>query len=209
VEIDRVVPVIAGLVRTGSVPVSIDTRKPRVAEAALQAGAHIVNDVTGLQRDPAMADVVASFGAAVVVMHSPGESWEITWPATYANVVDDVRKFLEYSVSLALRAGIGPDQIVVDPGFGFGKGVADNLTILRRLGEFRSLGRPVLIGTSRKSTIGRILGLPVEERLEGSLATLPLAIAQGVDIVRVHDVRASVRTVRMADAIVRDAVAGE
>ncbi len=118
-------------------------------------------------------------------------------------MVDDVRAYLDRSIQIALRAGVPFEQIIVDPGFGFGKSVDDNLTILRRLGELRSLGAPVLIGTSRKSTIGKILDAPVDERLEGSLATLPLAIAQGVDIVRVHDVRASARVVRVADAVVR------
>jgi dihydropteroate synthase len=202
-EIDRVAPVIAALAAQVVVPVSVDTRRPRVAEAALRFGAHIVNDVAGLQRSSGMAEVAAAFGAAVVAMHSPGEPWETPWPAPYVDVVEDVRRYLEDSRNIALRAGIGVDQIILDPGFGFGKGVEDNLKILRRLGEFRMLGQPLLIGTSRKSTIGRILGLPVDDRLEGSLATIPLVIAQGVDIVRVHDVRSSVRVVRVADAIVR------
>ena len=203
----RVVPVVQAIARAVSVPISVDTRKPAVAEAALEAGAHLINDVAGLQRDPEMASVVAAFGAAVVVMHSPGEPWDVPWPARYADVVDDVRAYLDRSIQIALRAGVPFEQIIVDPGFGFGKSVDDNLTILRRLGELRSLGAPVLIGTSRKSTIGKILDAPVDERLEGSLATLPLAIAQGVDIVRVHDVRASARVVRVADAVVRGFVA--
>jgi dihydropteroate synthase len=205
-EIDRVVPVLAALVQLVQVPLSVDTRQPRVAESALQAGAHLVNDVAGLQRDPGMAEVVSAFDAGVVAMHSPGESWEISWPVAYADVVADVKRYLERSVAIAVHAQIGLDQIVVDPGFGFGKSVADNLLILRRLAELRTLNQPLLLGTSRKSTIGRILGLPVEERLEGSLATIPLAIAQGADIVRVHDVRPSVRVARMADAVVRGVV---
>jgi dihydropteroate synthase len=203
VERARVVPVVAAIAASLDVPISVDTRKPSVAEAALQAGAHLINDVAGLQRDPAMGAVVAAHGAAVILMHSPGEPWDVPWPARYADVVSEVKDYLAASVELALRAGVQPDQIVVDPGFGFGKSLADNLALLRRLGELRALGYPVLIGTSRKSTIGRILDLPVEERLEGSLATLPLAIAQGADLVRVHDVRPSVRVVRVADAVVR------
>lgn len=202
-ERERVVPVVREIAAVVPVPISVDTRKPAVAEAALAAGAHIVNDVAGLQRDPGMAAVAAAFGAPVVVMHSPGEPWDVAWPVRYDDVVDDVRSYLARSIEIATTAGVPGDQIVVDPGFGFGKSVADNLVLLRRLGELKSLGAPMLIGTSRKSSIGRILGLPVEERLEGSLATLPLAIAQGADIVRVHDVRASVRAVRVADAIVR------
>ena len=203
-EIDRVVPVVAALQGALPVPISVDTRKAAVAEAALVAGAHLVNDVAGLQRDPDMAAVCARHGAPVVVMHSPGESWEVAWPAHYDDVVSDVCRYLERSIAIAMRAGVAEDKIVVDPGFGFGKSNADNLMLLRHLGEFRRLGRPVLLGTSRKRTIGQILGgLPVGERLEGGLATLALAVAQGVDIVRVHDVRASVRVVRMADAVVR------
>ena len=202
-ERHRVVPVIAHLRSTVSVPLSIDTRKPEVAVAALDAGAHIVNDVTGLLRSAPMAEVVAEIGAAVIAMHSPGEPWDITWPAHYEDVISEVKSSLQQSIAIAAAAGVADDQIVIDPGFGFGKGLQDNLTILRRVGEFRSLGVPVLLGTSRKSTIGRILGLPVEDRLEGSLATIPLAIVQGVDILRVHDVRSSVRVARMADAVVR------
>jgi dihydropteroate synthase len=203
VEIARVVPAVRAIAAALPAAISVDTRKPAVAEAALRAGAHLVNDVAGLQRDPAMAAVVAAHRAAIILMHSPGEPWDVPWPARYADVVAEVSRYLDASLRLALDAGIGRDQIVVDPGFGFGKGAADNLEILRRLGEFRALGQPVLIGTSRKSTIGRLLGLPVEDRLEGSLATLPLAIAEGVDIVRVHDVRPSVRVARVADAVVR------
>jgi dihydropteroate synthase len=205
-EIGRVVPTVEAIAATVPVPVSVDTRKPGVADAALRAGAHLVNDVAGLQRDPAMAAVVAAHRAAIILMHSPGEPWDVPWPARYGDVVGEVSRYLEASLRLARGAGIGPDQIVVDPGFGFGKGATDNLEILRRLGEFRALGQPVLIGTSRKSTIGRILGLPVEDRLEGSLATLPLAIAEGVDVVRVHDVRPSVRVARLADAVIRGGV---
>lgn len=202
-EIDRVAPVIAAIAATIDVPISVDTHKPAVALAALLAGAHLVNDVTGLKRDPGMAEVVAAHQAAIVLMHSPGEPWEVPWPVRYPDVVAAVGEELAGSVAIARAAGIEADQIVVDPGFGFGKSLDDNLTLLRRLGELSALGSPLLLGTSRKSTIGRILGLPVEQRLEGSLATLPLAIAKGVDIVRVHDVRASVRVVRVADAIVR------
>jgi len=147
--------------------------------------------------------VAASHGSPVIAMHSPGEPWDVKWPVSFVDVVIEVREYLARSIDVATRAGVPADQIVVDPGFGFGKSDRDNFEIIRRLGEFRELGAPVLIGTSRKSTIGRLLGLPVEDRLEGSLATLPLAIAQGVDIVRVHDVRQTSRVVRVADAIVR------
>jgi dihydropteroate synthase len=202
-EIARVIPTIQALAAAVDVPLSVDTRKPAVAEAALRAGAHLVNDVTGLRDGPAMAAVAAAFGAPLVVMHSPGESWAVRWPAQYADVVAEVRDDLARAVDRAVAAGIPRDQVIIDPGFGFGKGTRDNLALLRRLDLLRALGQPLLLGTSRKRSIGRILGLPVEERLEGSLATLPLAIAQGVDLVRVHDVLASVRVVRVADAVVR------
>jgi len=205
-ERDRVVPAVQAIAAAVQVPISVDTRKASVAEAALRAGAHLVNDVDGLQRDPDMAGVVAAFHAPAIVMHSPGAAWDVRWPATYRDVVSDVRAYLGRSIEIAISAGVPVDQLVVDPGFGFGKTLEDNLEILRRLGEFRGLGAAVLIGTSRKSTIGKVLGLPVTERLEGSLATLPLAVAQGVDVVRVHDVRASARVVRMADAVVRGLV---
>lgn len=203
-EIERVIPVVSALQAALTVPISVDTRKPGVARAALAAGAHLINDVAGLQRDPEMAAVCASYAAPVIVMHSPGESWEVAWPVRFGDVVGEVGRYLERSIEIAVRAGVAEDQIVVDPGFGFGKSNADNLILLRRLGELRGLGRPVLLGTSRKQTIGKILGgLPAAERLEGSLATLALAVAQGVDIVRVHDVRPSWRVVQMADAVVR------
>ena len=202
-EIVRVVPAVTAIAAALPVPISVDTRKPSVAEAALRAGAHLVNDVTGLRRDEGMADVVARFGAGLILMHSPGEPWEVTWPAHYDDVVAEVRDYLAHSIERAVAAGIARDRIVVDPGFGFGKSLGDNLALLRHLAEFRDLSCPVLLGTSRKSTIGRVLGLPVEERLEGSLATIALAVAQGVDVVRVHDVQASVRVARMADAVVR------
>jgi dihydropteroate synthase len=202
-ELARVAPAISAIRAELDVPISVDTRKPNVATAAFAAGANAINDVGGLQSNPIMAAVVAEFGGGIIAMHSPGVPWEVPWPATYTDVISDVRHFLDRSIQLARRAGIDRDQIVVDPGFGFGKSVANNLTLLRRLGELRDLGQPILIGTSRKQTIGRVLNLPVEDRLEGSLATVALAIGQGVDIVRVHDVKASARVAKMADAVVR------
>lgn len=202
-EIRRVVPAIRAIVEEVGVPVSVDTRRAVVAEAALSAGAHLVNDVDGLQRDAHMAPVIASFGATVIAMHSPGPSWEVPWPATFGDIISEISAFLNASIQLAADAGIPRNRLVVDPGFGFGKNLEHNLTILRRLGEFRALGQPVMLGASRKSTIGRILSAEVEDRVEGSLAALSLAIAEGVDIVRVHDVRASVKAARVADAIVR------
>jgi dihydropteroate synthase len=198
-ERDRVVPVIAAL--TAALPrhtlISVDTYKASVAEAALAAGAALVNDITGLRGDPEMADFVAAHGVPVVLMsnlrgvprHDP---------------VSDVARQLAASVELALAAGIPWDHLIVDPGIGFGLDAAGNLAVLRRLGDLRALGRPLLVGTSRKSTIGKVLGgLPEDDRLEGTAATVALSIAAGADMVRVHDVRAMVRVARMSDAVVR------
>ena len=195
-EAARVLPVIEQLARRTDVPISIDTTKAAVAEAAVRAGAALVNDVTGLLGDPAMAPTVARLGTPVIAMANlRGEE--------FADVVGAVRARLRQSLAVARRAGIPREQVILDPGFGFGPSPAQNLELLRRLRALRRLGRPLLVGTSRKSTIGRVLGLPVAERLEGTAATVALAIANGADIVRVHDTRAMVRVARMADAVVR------
>ncbi|MSQ41284.1 MAG: dihydropteroate synthase [Dehalococcoidia bacterium] len=196
-ELRRVVPVIEGLSHQVEVPISVDTTKVRVAEAALRAGASIINDVWGLRRDPALAQVAAAAGAPLVLMHNQvGIHYE-------GDVVERVMEGLAWSRDLALQQGVPREHIILDPGFGFGKTPQHNLELLSRLSELRLLGHPLLLGASRKSTIGRVLGLPVEERLEGTAATVALAIAQGMDVVRVHDVRAMVRVARMSDAVVR------
>ncbi len=193
-ELRRVEPVLAAL-GAPPVPVSIDTTKAAVARRALALGASIVNDQCGLQGDAAMAEVVASAGAQVIVMHNRLD------PAD-GDVVDDVLAFLERSLAIAERAGIARERVIVDPGFGFGKTMAQNLELLRRLGELRALGQRVLIGTSRKRMIGHVLtDTTPEDRLEGTAATVALGIAFGADIVRVHDVRAMVRVARMTDAV--------
>lgn len=195
-ELARVIPVIERLAATTDTPISIDTAKAAVAGAAIRAGAAIVNDVSGLGGDPGMAEVIARHGVPVVVMSN-------LRGRTFTDVVPAVLDRLRASLALARRAGIPEERVIVDPGFGFGPGPAQNLELLRRLCELRALGRPVLAGTSRKSTIGRVLNLPVEERLEGTAATVALAIANGADIVRVHDTKAMMRVARMADAVVR------
>lgn len=192
----RVLPVVERLAGRLPVPLSVDTSKPEVAEAALSAGAHIVNDIHGLRADPAMARVVARHGAAVIVMAN-------LRGVRYDDVVQAVMAQLRRSLAIAEAAGIDPARVIVDPGFGFGPAPAENLELVRRLGELRALGRPLLLGPSRKSTIGAVLGLPVEERVEGTAAVVAIAIDRGVDLVRVHDVRAIVRAARMTDAIVR------
>jgi len=199
-ELGRVLPVLRGALERlpASVAVSIDTRKAAVARAAVEAGAHLVNDVWGLRGDPEMARVVAaSPGVAVVCMHNQRGTDYL------GDVVEEVAAGLRESMVVAERAGIESERVIVDPGIGFGKTPAQNVEVLRRLGELRGLARPVLVGASRKSTVGLLLGgAPPEERLEGSLALAVLAAERGADIVRVHDVAQTVRALRAADAVI-------
>jgi dihydropteroate synthase len=196
-EIARIVPVIRA-VRAAhpDVPISVDTVKPAVAEAGLEAGADLLNDVWGVAQDDALARVAAAHRAPLIVMHNRAE-------ARYANLMVEILADLERALERAVAAGCDPASLIVDPGFGFGKAPHHNLALLRDLAAIRLLGRPILLGTSRKSTLGRVLDLPPEERLEATLATTALGIAAGVDIVRVHDVRPNVRVARMTDAVVR------
>ena len=196
-EIGRVIPVVAAVHEVvPGIPLSIDTTKVVVAEAALAAGATLLNDIWGVGPDPAMAELAASAGVPLIVMHNREEA---KYDDVVGEVVDDLRAALER----AERLGIAPEHLIVDPGIGFGKTADHNVLLLNHLDALTALGRPILLGTSRKSTIGRILDLPADERLEGTLATTALGVASGVDIVRVHDVRANVRAARVADAIVR------
>jgi dihydropteroate synthase len=196
-EIARVVPVIAALrAALPDTPLSVDTTKADVAAAALDAGADLVNDVWGVATDAEMLHLAARRGVPIVLMHNRAQ-------ARYTNLMPEIVADLQAAIERALGAGIGWDSIVVDPGFGFGKTAAHNLVLLRDLALLRVLGRPVLLGTSRKSTLGKVLDLPADERLEATLATTALGIASGVDIVRVHDVRANVRAARMSEAIIR------
>ncbi len=198
-EIARVVPVIEALheVLPSDVMISIDTYKAEVARQALRAGACIINDIWGLRHDPEMATLASEHAVPVVLMANMRGYQK-------HEIVSDVMRFLARSIDQALEAGIAWEHIIIDPGIGFGTTPAENLTLLQRLGELRALGRPILLGNSRKSTIGKVLGgLPVSERLEGTAASVALSIAQGVDIVRVHDVHEMMRVVKMSDAIVR------
>ena len=195
-ELRRVIPVIEGLAKRVNVPISVDTYKARVARRALEAGATMINDVWGLQADPDIARVAAEGKAALVLMHNQRGT-------QYRDFMADVKASLLRSASQAIAAGVPQERIIVDPGFGFGKTAQHNLELLRRLGDLKELGYPLLAGTSRKSTIGLVLGLPVEDRLEGTAATVALAIAHGADIVRVHDVKAMARVAKMTDAVVR------
>ncbi|KKM11422.1 dihydropteroate synthase [Clostridiales bacterium PH28_bin88] len=202
-EIGRVIPVLERLVNEVDVPISVDTYKSDLARMALERGATIINDISGLRADPRMAGVVADFGCPVVVMHIKGTPKNMQDNPTYVDVVGEIIEYLRGSIDLALQAGLPGEKIIVDPGIGFGKTTAHNLEIMRRLEEFRALEQPLLIGTSRKSFIGNILNLPVEERLYGTAATVAIAIANGADIVRVHDVRAMKQVAQMTDAMVR------
>ena len=196
-EIGRVIPIVAAVHDAlPDVPLSIDTTKAVVAEAALAAGATLLNDVWGVGPDPAMAELAASARVPLIVMHNRDEA---RYDDVVREVIDDLRRPLDRAEQLGIR----PEDLIVDPGIGFGKTADHNVTLLRHLDVLTGLGRPILLGTSRKSTIGRILDLPADERLEGTLATTALGVASGVDIVRVHDVRANVRAARVADAIVR------
>lgn len=215
-ERQRVIPVIQALRAETGALISIDTYKAGVAEAALEAGADIVNDVWGLLADPDIASVAARYHAPVILMHNRS-SWAsdvirarpgVRAGQAYDDLLDDVRRELLESAALALAAGIPKEHILLDPGIGFGKTVEQNLELIDRLGEIRALGYPVLLGPSRKSFIGRVLDLPPDQRLEGTAAAVAIGIARGADIVRVHDVEAMARVVRLADAIVRPRRAG-
>lgn len=202
-EIRRVIPVVERLAAELPVPISVDTYKAEVAEAAVAAGAHMINDISALRLDERLGEVIARAGVPVVLMHMKGVPRNMQENPRYDSVIGEILGFLRDAVARAQSCGIRRENIVIDPGIGFGKTAAHNLEILRRLGEFRSLGLPLLVGTSRKSFIGKVLNLPVDQRAEGTAATVALAVASGADIVRVHDVRYMARVARMADAIVR------
>ncbi|MBI4329159.1 MAG: dihydropteroate synthase [Chloroflexi bacterium] len=195
-EVRRVLPVIRGLAKAVDVPISVDSYRSAVVKEALGAGASMVNDVWGLKRDPAIARVAAEAGAPLILMHNQEGT-------LYNDLLADLFASLQKSVEAALAAGVPREHIILDIGFGFGKTARQNLELLRNLDYFRSLGFPLLLGTSRKSTIGYVLNLPVDQRVEGTAATVAIGIAKGADIVRVHDVLAMARVARMTDAIVR------
>jgi len=202
-EIDKLIPVISSLVKITDIPISIDTYKPTVAKEALQAGAKIINDITGLQKTPEMADVISKFDAGVIIMHMQGSPITMQKNPSYKNVIQEVKEFLEQSVKISKAAGIFSDQIAIDPGIGFGKNQKHNLEILSKLENFKELGKPILIGVSRKSFIGNILKLPPEGRLEGSLAASVIGVTKGVSIVRTHDIKETRNAIKVAEAIIK------
>ncbi len=194
-ELARVMPALKRLVDEKiPLPISIDTTKAVVARRALEAGAHIINDQWALRSDPAMAGLAAEYRVPVILMHNQKGTG-------YRDLIGDIVEFFRESIDIAVEAGIDMENIIIDPGFGFGKTLEQNLEVLRRLKELRCLGRPILIGTSRKSMVSKVLNLPVDQRVEGTAATVSVGIANGADIVRVHDVKEIVRVARMTDAI--------
>lgn len=196
-EMGRVLPVIEKLAATVPVPISVDTYKSEVARMALKAGASMLNDVWGLKQDPRLAEIAAEANVPIILMaNQRNEPTDDIIPAVFAN--------LRQSMAAARARGVPWDNLIVDPGLGFGKTLAQNLEIIARLDELKCLGRPILVGTSRKSMIGLVLELPPEQRLEGTAATIAIGIAKGADIVRVHDVAQMVRVCRMSDAIIRE-----
>jgi len=201
-EVERVVPVIERIAGETGLPVSIDTRKAQVAEAALDAGATIVNDVAA-GRDPQMFEVVREAGAGMVLMHMKGEPKTMQEAPVYDDVVREVHDFLAERIEAAVAAGIDRSRLAVDPGLGFAKTTAHSLTVMKETAAFLNLGLPLLVGPSRKSFIGEVLGTEVGERLEGTLGAVCFMVARGAHIVRVHDVRETVRAVRVVDAILR------
>jgi dihydropteroate synthase len=192
-EISRTETVIARLAREAGVPISIDTYKLEVAEAAVEAGATMLNDIWGLRRSPALAQLASAKGCALVLMHNQDGT-------DYAgDLMEEIKRFLRVSIDRAIEAGVPRERVLIDPGIGFGKTAEQNWVVMRRMEELRELAQPILIGTSRKSFIGKALDLPVNDRMEGTAATVTAAILRGADVVRVHDVREMTRVVQIAD----------
>lgn len=202
-ELRRVIPVIEALSAKVEIPISIDTHKSSIAEKAIQAGAEMINDISGLKFDRNMADVAAKYDVPVVLMHIKGTPEVMQVDVHYDCLLTEIMEYLEQSIEIAEGAGIDPKLIIIDPGIGFGKSVGDNLKIIRHLAELKSLGKPILLGPSRKSFIGKILNAPVDQRDEGTLASISAAIMNGANIIRVHDVGPARKAARIVDAILR------
>ena len=200
-ELRRVIPVIEQIAKHISLPISIDTYKAEVARQALSAGAQMINDISALRQDPEMAEVVSKEEAPVVLMHMKGTPRTMQQNPRYESVIDEIKRFFTERLRVAEQAGISRERIILDPGIGFGKTTAHNLEIIRSLSRMRSLDRPILIGPSRKSFIGNILNLPVQDRIEGTAVAVTAAVMAGASMVRVHDVKPMVRVVRLADSI--------
>jgi dihydropteroate synthase len=202
-ELDYLLPVLIKLVEVSNIPISVDTYKSKVAHEVLQSGASIINDIKGLQQSEEMAQTISEFQAGVILMHMKGTPETMQDRPKYDNVITEVFEYLEQSIAIAVAAEINPEKIAIDPGIGFGKTDAHNLLILKNLNRLQKLSKPVLLGVSRKSLIGNILNVPIEERLEGSIAAAVYGLTQGVSIIRTHDVRATRRAVKVAEAIMK------
>jgi dihydropteroate synthase len=202
-ELRRVIPVIEGLSAKVNVPISIDTYKSSIAEKAIEAGAQMINDISGLNFDPKMADVAAKYDMPIVLMHIKGTPEVMQLDVHYDCLLTEIMEYLEESIEIAEGAGVDARQIIIDPGIGFGKTVEDNVRIIRHLAELKSLGKPIMLGVSRKSFIGKILDTEVDQRIEGTLASVSTAIMNGAHILRVHDVGPAKKAARIVDAILR------
>ena len=196
-EMKRIIPIIKRIRANTDIPISLDTIKPKVAEAALEAGVDMINDIWGLQLDNRMAKVAAEYGAPVIIMHNQNGT------VYNEDMIDSIKRFYRASIEIALREGIENDKIILDPGIGFGKTPEQNILMMSRIREIKEMGYPVLLGTSRKSFLGQILDLPPNERVDGSVATTVLGIVQGVDMVRVHDIKENARAAKVTDAVIR------
>lgn len=202
-EIERVIPVIKKIVKNIDIPISIDTYHSEVARRALDIGVHMVNDVTALRGDEKMAEVVAEYNVPVILMHMKGTPLTMQQNPQYEDLMDEIIQFLKDRIDSAISAGIKEENLLIDPGIGFGKRVEDNLTIIRELKKLHILGKPLVLGPSRKSFIGKILNLPPEERLCGTAASVTVAIVNGAHILRVHDVREMRQVMKVTDAIMQ------
>ncbi|RMD55640.1 MAG: dihydropteroate synthase [Nitrospirae bacterium] len=203
-ERSRVIPVIEGLSKLVNIPISIDTYKANVAEAAIEAGASMINDISGLRFDQHMPYIAAKYNVPVVIMHIKGVPETMQFDTRYNDLMEEIREYLKKSIDIAKSAGVKDDHIIVDPGIGFGKSYRQNLVILNKLSYLKKLGKPILIGPSKKAFIGDILGgLPPNERVEGTAASVAISIMNGANIVRVHDVKVMSRVAKVADAIKR------
>ena len=201
-ELERVIPVIQKLRQNIDIPISVDTYKSVVAQEAIKAGATIINDIWGLKYDTEMAKIIALHDVQVVIMHNQEGT-------VYKDYLRDIVNALQESVSIAAKAGVKRENIILDPGFGFGKDTQQNLYLLKQMDVIKELGLPILVGTSRKSMIGNTLHLPAQERMEGTAATVVLAITKGANIIRVHDVKEMARVARMTDAVMQSNLGGE
>ncbi len=202
-ELRRILPVLRGLRARLAIPLAVDTYKPEVARVVLGEGAEIINDIYGVRGEGHLAEVVAQAGAGLVIMHMKGTPGDMQIDPSYDDVVGEIVAFLRDRVAFAEGVGVDPESIAVDPGLGFGKRLQDNLALLRQMSAFHRLGKPIMVGPSRKSFIGKILDLPVEERQNGTAACVAAAVLQGVAFVRVHEIRPAVHLIKMLDAIMR------